>query len=70
MPGPASLTPVIDIGFSPSSSENLSSRSGSPWVDSLEHDTGDSRATAAALKVYIYVVNFLHKVTFQAEPEP
>ncbi|KAL1809692.1 hypothetical protein ACET3Z_026682 [Daucus carota] len=51
MSGPASLIPVIDIGFSPSSSENLSSRSGSPWVDSLEHDTGDSRATAAALKV-------------------
>lgn len=51
MPGPASLTPVIDLGFSPSSSENLSSRSSSVWADSLEQDTGDSRATAAALKV-------------------
>lgn len=62
MSGPTSLTPVIDLGLSPSSSENLSSRSSSVWADSLEQDTGDSRATATALKVYMCTTLMLKQI--------
>lgn len=50
MSRPVPLSPVIDVELSASSSENISTRSGSAWVESLEQDTGDSRATAGALK--------------------
>ena len=54
---PVSLSPVnrstvIDLESSLSSSENASTRSGFARADSLEQDTGDSRAVAGASKVY------------------
>ncbi|KAA8541883.1 hypothetical protein F0562_023035 [Nyssa sinensis] len=52
---PVSLSPVnrssvIDIESSLSSSENASTRSGSARIESLEQDTGDSRAVSGASK--------------------
>ncbi|RDX70920.1 Lys-63-specific deubiquitinase BRCC36 [Mucuna pruriens] len=45
---PVNRSSVIDIDSSPSSSENVSSRSGYFKPDSAEQDTGDSRTVAAS----------------------
>ncbi|KAF5954575.1 hypothetical protein HYC85_007431 [Camellia sinensis] len=47
---PVNRSAVIDIESSLSSSENASTRSGSARAESLEQDTGDSRATAGVFK--------------------
>ncbi|KAL6972840.1 hypothetical protein U1Q18_027014 [Sarracenia purpurea var. burkii] len=47
---PVHKSAVIDIESSLSSSENAPTRSGSARAESLEQDTGDSRATAGAFK--------------------
>lgn len=49
------VSPAIDVELSASSSENVSARSGSPWLESLEQDTADSRATSGAFKVSIFL---------------
>ncbi|XP_057473176.1 uncharacterized protein LOC130761658 [Actinidia eriantha] len=47
---PVNKSAVIDLESSLSSSENASTRLGSARTESLEQDTGDSRATAGAFK--------------------
>ncbi|GMP34717.1 hypothetical protein CsSME_00007477 [Camellia sinensis var. sinensis] len=47
---PVKRSAVIDLESSLSSSENALTRSGSTRTESLEQDTGDSRATAGAFK--------------------
>ncbi|PSR96039.1 Lys-63-specific deubiquitinase [Actinidia chinensis var. chinensis] len=47
---PVNRSTVIDLESSLSSSENASTRLGSARTESLEQDTGDSRATAGAFK--------------------
>lgn len=46
---PVNRSPVIDIDSSPSSSENVSARSGGYFkVEGAELDTGDSRSVVAS----------------------
>lgn len=52
---PVNRSAVIDIDSSPSSSENVSRRSGYFKAESPDQDTGDSRS-AGASKVY-FIVN-------------
>ncbi|CAL5355632.1 unnamed protein product [Camellia sinensis] len=47
---PVKRSAVIDLESSLSSSENALTRSGSTKTESLEQDTGHSRATAGAFK--------------------
>ncbi|GMP69278.1 hypothetical protein CsSME_00028599 [Camellia sinensis var. sinensis] len=53
---PVKRSAVLDLESSLSSSENALTRSGSTRTESLEQDTGDSRATARAFKVYCLIL--------------
>ena len=55
---PVNRRAVIDLESSLSSSENASTRLGLARIESLEQDTGDSRATAGAFKVYYLLLKF------------
>lgn len=57
---PVNRSGIIDIESSLSSSENAFTRSGSVRAESLEQDTGDSRASAGVFKVYCLLLKFYY----------
>lgn len=56
---PVNRSGIIDIESSLSSSENAFTRSGSVRAESLEQDTGDSRASAGVFKVILLASQIL-----------